>query len=146
MKAVIQRVKEASVEIERQVVGSIGIGIVVLLGVEKQDTEKQADWLLNKIIDLRVFPDREGKMNLSLKDIKGGLLIVSQFTLLGDCRKGRRPSFDKAGDPQEAKKLYEYFVDRAKKQIDLVGEGQFAAMMDVKLINDGPVTLILETP
>jgi D-tyrosyl-tRNA(Tyr) deacylase len=146
MKAVIQRVKKASVSVDGEVIGSIGPGILVLLGVGHGDTEKDADWLLAKIVGLRIFRDAEGKMNLSLSDIEGDLAVVSQFTLLGDCRKGRRPSFVRAAEPGLAEELYEYFIKKARELVPNVGCGRFAAMMDVSLINDGPVTLILDSP
>jgi len=144
MKAVIQRVASASVAVEDNIVGQIGPGIMVLLGVEKGDAEAQADWLAEKIITLRIFSDDTGKMNLSLKDINGGLLIVSQFTLAGNCAKGRRPSFDTAAPPDEGKRLYEYFVNAAKQTGVPVETGIFQADMQVALVNDGPVTFILE--
>lgn len=144
MKAVIQRVASASVAVEDNIVGQIGPGIMVLLGVEKGDAEAQADWLAEKIITLRIFSDDAGKMNLSLKDINGGLLIVSQFTLAGNCAKGRRPSFDTAAPPDEGKRLYEYFVNAAKQTGIPVETGIFQADMQVALVNDGPVTFILE--
>ncbi|MHB8057347.1 MAG: D-aminoacyl-tRNA deacylase [Desulfuromonadaceae bacterium] len=144
MKAVIQRVASASVAVEDNIVGQIGPGIMVLLGVEKGDAEAQADWLAEKIITLRIFSDEAGKMNLSLKDINGGLLIVSQFTLAGNCAKGRRPSFDTAAPPDEGKRLYEYFVNAAKQTGVPVETGIFQADMQVALVNDGPVTFILE--
>ncbi|MEE4358964.1 MAG: D-aminoacyl-tRNA deacylase [Desulfococcaceae bacterium] len=146
MKAVIQRVRESSVSVEGKVVGCIGKGLLVLLGVAEEDREEQADFLVEKIIRLRIFEDEEGKMNRSLADIGGELLVVSQFTLLGDCRKGRRPSFIKAAKPEKAGQLYEYFVAQAKAKGISVQTGQFRAMMDVALINDGPVTLIAESP
>lgn len=145
MKAVIQRVSQSSVSVDNNIVGSIGRGIMVLLGVSEQDTKKDADWLAEKIINLRIFEDKNKKMNLSLIDTNGELLIVSQFTLLGDCRKGRRPSFINAAKPGKAKELYEYFTEIIKKKNIPVQTGQFQAMMDVSLINDGPVTFILET-
>ena len=144
MKAVIQRVTSASVTVEGQTAGQIGPGIMVLLGVEKGDAEAQADWLVEKIINLRIFSDDAGKMNLSLTDINGGLLVVSQFTLAGNCTKGRRPSFDTAAPPDEGKRLYEYFVNAAKQTGLPVETGIFQADMQVALVNDGPVTFILE--
>ena len=145
MKAVVQRVSESSVTIGRDVVGSIGTGLMVLLGVAVDDTEKEADYLMEKIIHLRIFSDDKGKMNRSLVDIGGEMLIVSQFTLLGDCRKGRRPSFIGAADPEKGNALYEYFADGIRRKGITVATGRFGAMMDVSLVNDGPVTLILES-
>lgn len=146
MKAVIQRVSRAEVRVDGRVTGQIGRGIVVLLGVGKRDTTRDADWLLEKIVGLRIFPDADGKMNLALDDVNGGLLIVSQFTLFGDCRKGRRPSYIDAAPPETAIPLYEYFVEQARARGVPVGTGVFQAMMDVDLVNEGPVTLVLETP
>lgn len=144
MKSVIQRVKSASVTVEGKVVGEIEAGILVLLGVEKGDDESKADWLAEKIVHLRIFADAADKMNLSLKDIGGSLLIVSQFTIAGNCEKGRRPSFDTAANPDEAKRLYEYFADRTRALGIPVQTGIFQADMQVGLVNDGPVTFILE--
>ena len=144
MKAVIQRVRSASVTVDSEVVGSIGQGILVLLGVEKGDGEAQADWLLEKIVALRIFSDEAGKMNLSLTDIGGELLVVSQFTLAGNCAKGRRPSFDTAAPPDMGLRLYDYFVERAIAKELPVATGMFQADMQVSLVNDGPVTFILE--
>lgn len=145
MKAVIQRVENASVSVEGNEISRIGAGLLVLLGVEKGDSEKDADFLLDKIIHLRIFEDGEGKMNRSLADISGELLVVSQFTLLADCRKGRRPSFTDAADPAQATTLYEYLLSRAKEKLPRVGRGQFQAMMKVSLVNDGPVTILLDS-
>ncbi|MHB8121578.1 MAG: D-aminoacyl-tRNA deacylase [Desulfuromonadaceae bacterium] len=144
MKAVIQRVTSASVTVEGQTVGQIGQGIMVLLGVEKGDAEAQADWLVEKICALRMFSDADGKMNLSVQETGGALLIVSQFTLAGNCAKGRRPSFDTAAPPDEGKRLYEYFVAAAVRTGLPVETGIFQADMQVSLVNDGPVTFILE--
>lgn len=144
MKAVIQRVTSAAVTVEGRIVGQIGQGIMVLLGVEKGDAEAQADWLVEKIINLRIFSDDAGKMNLSLTDINGALLVVSQFTLAGNCAKGRRPSFDTAAPPDEGKRLYEGFVAAARRTGLPVETGIFQADMQVALVNDGPVTFILE--
>ncbi len=146
MRMVIQRVTEASVTVEEQVIGHIGKGIAVLVGVAKGDSEKDADYLVNKLINLRIFMDDEGKMNLSVKDIGGELLIVSQFTLLGDCRKGRRPGFSNAAPPEEADRLYTYFVEHVRSQGFKVETGQFQAMMVVNIQNDGPVTFVVESP
>ncbi len=145
MRAVIQRVKSASVTVEGEIVGKIGKGILVLLGVSVADTEKEALYLLEKTLNLRIFEDWEGKMNLSLLDISGQLLVVSQFTLYGDARKGRRPSFIEAAPPEKAHQLYEYFVSEASTQLSQVETGKFQAMMDVQLINDGPVTILLDS-
>lgn len=146
MKAVIQRVKQASVRVEGRVVGEIGTGVLVLLGVEIGDTCKQADWMADKIVNLRIFSDQQGKMNLALPEIQGEMLAVSQFTLAGNCSKGRRPSFDTAADPQEANKLYSYFMGQVWELGVPVQSGIFQADMEVSLVNDGPVTFILETP
>ena len=145
MRAVIQRVARAKATVEGEITGEIGRGILVLLGVSKNDSEKEALYLLEKTLNLRIFEDPEGKMNLSLLDIKGELLVVSQFTLYGDARKGRRPSFIDAAAPAEANRLYEFFVSEARRQIARVGTGRFQAMMDVELVNDGPVTILLDS-
>lgn len=144
MKAVIQRVTSANVTVEGQVVGQIGRGILVLLGVEKGDDESRADWLTEKVVNLRIFEDQAGKMNLSLADVGGSLLVVSQFTLAGNCDKGRRPSFDSAAPPEEGKRLYEYFVEVVRRFGLPVATGIFQADMQVSLVNDGPVTFFLE--
>ena len=144
MKVLIQRVKNASVTIDNEVFSSINQGLLVFLGVEKGDTSVQANWLVEKILKLRVFEDENEKMNLSVSDIKGEILVVSQFTLAGDCKKGTRPSFDNAMPPKEAKELYEYFVSEIKKSGLEVQTGVFGAMMDIALINDGPVTFMIE--
>jgi D-tyrosyl-tRNA(Tyr) deacylase len=145
MKAVLQRVSRAKVTVAGQVVGEIGRGILVLLGVEQGDAESDARALADKTIQLRMFDDADGKMNLSLTEVGGALLVVSQFTLLGDCRKGRRPSFVAAAPLAEAERLYELFVAAAGAQGVRVATGKFRAMMDVELVNDGPVTLLLES-
>lgn len=147
MQALIQRVSEAKVVVDGQIIGEIEQGILVLLGVEKEDEEKKSDRLLNKISGYRIFPDNEGKMNLSLKDIKGQLLVISQFTLVADTKKGMRPSFSSAAIPSEAERLYEYFVRQAQKVESLtkVATGEFGADMKVSLVNDGPVTFNLST-
>lgn len=145
MRAVIQRVSRASVSIETEIVGEIGRGILLLLGVADGDSEQDAIYLLEKTVNLRIFEDAADKMNLSLADIKGDLLVVSQFTLYGDARRGRRPSFSKAAAPVEAKRLYEFFVSEARRQIGKVATGRFQAMMNVELVNDGPVTILLDS-
>ena len=146
MRAVVQRVSRAEVRVAGAVTGRIGRGLVVLLGVGREDSEAEAAWMLDKIAGLRIFADDAGKMNLSLEDIGGGLLVVSQFTLYGDTRKGRRPSFIDAAPPELASDLYDRFVEIAKARGLDVGTGVFQAMMDVDLVNDGPVTLIIESP
>ncbi len=145
MRAVIQRVKKSSVTVDDIVIGSIGTGLLTLLGVADGDTLKDANYLADKISNLRIFEDDKGRMNKSLLETGGEMLVVSQFTLIGDCRKGRRPSFIKAGHPEMANKLYEYFAEQVKQAGVSVQTGQFGAMMDVKLINDGPVTFVLES-
>ena len=145
MRIVIQRVSRAKVSVENNVIGEINRGILVLLGVADGDSETDAVYLIEKTLNLRIFEDADDKMNLSLADIKGDLLVVSQFTLYGDVRKGRRPSFIKAAAPAEANRLYEFFVSEARKQIAKVETGKFQAMMDVELINDGPVTILLDS-
>ncbi len=145
MRAVIQRVSRAKVSVENEVIGEIGKGILILLGVADGDSETDAVYLLDKTVNLRIFEDADDKMNLSLLEIKGDLLVVSQFTLYGDARKGRRPSFIKAAAPAEAKRLYDFFVSEARKQIGVVETGKFQAMMNVELVNDGPVTILLDS-
>ena len=145
MRAVIQRVKSSSVTVGDETVGKIDSGLLVLLGVAKPDQSADADFLAEKIVNLRIFEDEQGKMNRSLIDIGGEMLVVSQFTLLGDCRKGRRPSFIDAAGPDKANELYEHFVAQVRKTSVHVATGRFRAMMEVSLINDGPVTLILES-
>ena len=145
MRAVIQRVTEASVTIEQSEVASIGAGFLVLLGVTQEDTEAQADLLAQKCSDLRVFEDEEGKMNRSLQDISGEMLVVSQFTLYGDCRKGNRPSFVAAARPETAIPLYERFIQEVKRRGIPVQTGVFGADMKVSLLNDGPVTILMDT-
>jgi D-tyrosyl-tRNA(Tyr) deacylase len=144
MKVVIQRVSSASVTVEGVISGQIGQGIMILLGVDKGDDEAKAVWLAEKIIGLRIFSDDDGKMNLSVQDIEGALLVVSQFTLAGNCAKGKRPSFDTAAPPDEGRRLYEYFVEVLKRRGVQVQTGIFQADMQVSLVNDGPVTFILE--
>jgi D-tyrosyl-tRNA(Tyr) deacylase len=145
MRLVIQRVNQSRVEVNGQVTGIIGRGLLVFLGVSKTDTEKEADYLVDKLTGLRIFSDDEGKMNLNVKDAGGALLIVSQFTLYADCRKGRRPSFDLAAPPDKAKALYDYFLTALRQTGIQVETGVFQASMQVHLVNDGPVTIILET-
>ena len=145
MRAVVQRVSRASVRVDGNVVGQINAGLLVLLGVRKEDSTGDADYLVDKIANLRIFRDAEDKMNLSLKDTGGALLVVSQFTLYGSTVKGRRPSFDRAANPDEARQLYEYFIDSARRAGISVECGQFQAMMEVELINDGPVTLLCDS-
>lgn len=145
MRAVVQRVSRAKVTVEDEVIGEIGDGLVVLLGVSSNDSESDADYLVEKIVNLRIFTDADGKMNCSLLENGGGLLVVSQFTLYGDTRRGRRPSFIDAASPVDADRLYEYFVSESQKRIDRVQTGRFQAMMDVELVNDGPVTIILDS-
>lgn len=144
MKLVIQRVTNASVTVENKIVGKISKGFLALLGVGPEDTEKEADYLVQKLIKLRVFEDENGKMNLSLKDIEGELLIVSQFTLYADCTGGNRPSFTNAAKPEKANELYKYFIKKCKEENVKVEHGIFGADMKVELLNDGPVTIILE--
>lgn len=145
MRAVVQRVSRAKVTVSDEITGEIGKGLLVLLGVSVRDTEKDAAYLVDKVLNLRVFEDAEEKMNLSLLDIKGELLVVSQFTLYGDVTRGRRPSFIEAAPPERANHLYEVFVAESAKQIDNVQTGRFQAMMDVDLVNDGPVTILLDS-
>lgn len=145
MRAVIQKVTESSVTVEAQTVGKIGKGLMVLIGVAGSDSEKQADYLAEKIVHLRIFEDENGKLNRSLMDTGGQMLVVSQFTLLGDCRKGRRPSFIDAAPPEKGEQLYEYFVHKVREKGVHVETGRFRTMMQVHIINDGPVTLIVDS-
>ena len=145
MKTVIQRVKQAQVDVDGKTVGKIGRGILIFLGVANGDTEQDADFLVKKVSELRMFEDDEGKMNLSALDVKGEFLVISQSTLYGNCDKGRRPSFNDAAKPDTAIPLYEYFVDQLRALDVKVETGQFQAMMDVSLVNDGPVTFIIES-
>lgn len=145
MKSVLQRVSQASVTVEGQIIGQIGRGVLVLFGVEKTDDDSKLDYHIGKLLKLRIFPDENEKMNRSIQDIGGELLIVSQFTLAGDCRKGNRPGFDNAKPPAEAERMYQLFVKRLRQESGLkVETGSFGAMMQVSLINDGPVTFLLE--
>ena len=145
MRAVIQRVTKSTVTVDHEVVGEINTGLLVLLGVDRDDTAEDADYLADKISNLRIFEDAAQKMNKSLIDIKGEMLVVSQFTLLANCKKGRRPSFIEAAPPEKANKLYEYFTGKISEKNIEVKTGEFQAMMDVMLINHGPVTLIVES-
>jgi D-aminoacyl-tRNA deacylase len=145
MRAVVQRVSEASVSVDGAITGRIDRGLLILLGVGKGDSEASARWLADKLLGLRIFPDSDGRMNLNVAQAGGGLLVVSQFTLYGDCRKGRRPSFDAAAPPEEARALYEYFLALCRESGLAVGAGVFQAHMDVQLLNDGPVTLIVDS-
>ena len=145
MRAVVQRVKESSVTVNEQIISRIGPGLLVLLGVSEADDSGDADFLSEKIPHLRIFEDEAGKMNRSLMETQGEMLVVSQFTLLGNCRKGRRPSYVQAAGPEKAEHLYEVFVEQVREKGVAVKTGQFRAMMDVALINDGPVTLILDS-
>lgn len=144
MKIVVQRVKNAQVEVEEQIVGKIEKGFLVLLGVTHDDTKEKADYLIKKLCNLRVFTDEKDKMNLSIQDVKGELLIVSQFTLYADCTGGNRPSFTQAAKPEQAEELYEYFCSECEKNNITVQKGVFGAHMEVSLLNDGPVTIVLE--
>jgi D-aminoacyl-tRNA deacylase len=145
MRAVVQRVTRARVTIDGEIVGEIGNGLVVLLGIARDDTEDDADYLAPKIVALRIFDDAEGRMNLSVKDINGGLLIVSQFTLYGDVRRGLRPSWSDAAAPEIAEPLYDYFVESSRKLLGRVETGSFRKTMLVELVNDGPVTILLDS-
>lgn len=146
MRAVVQRVKQSTVSVEGEIIATIGHGLLVFIGIAQGDRSSDAEYLAEKISNLRIFEDDAGKMNRSLLETGGQMLVVSQFTLLGDCRKGRRPSFVKAAPPDTADQLYAYFADRIRKKGIPVQTGQFRAMMAVTLINDGPVTLILDSP
>jgi D-tyrosyl-tRNA(Tyr) deacylase len=145
MKACIQRVRWARVRVNGETVGEIGAGLLVLLGVASGDTEKEAQTLVNKVVGLRIFEDQEGKMNLSVNEAGGAILVVSQFTLLADCRRGRRPSFTEAAPPDLANRLCEYFLDLVRKSGLPVATGRFREHMEVELLNDGPVTILLDT-
>ena len=145
MRAVVQRVKSASVKVEGELVSEIGAGVLIFLGIAHEDTQTEIEYIANKVANLRIFEDEDGKMNRSLLDIGGAALVVSQFTLYGDCRKGRRPSFIKAARPESANALYEQFIDVLEQQNIPTQGGTFQAMMDVGLINDGPVTILLDS-
>ena len=144
MKLVIQRVTEASVEVDGEIIGQIGKGFLVLIGVGEQDTKEIADQYVKKLLGLRIFEDEQGKTNLSLADVNGELLLVSQFTLYANCKKGNRPSFIDAGEPQKAEALYEYIIQKTRETVPVVKTGRFGADMKVSLVNDGPFTIILE--
>lgn len=146
MKALIQRVSQAQVHIEKQLVGAIEGGLLVLLGVERQDTQADAEWLLDRLLRYRIFADTDGKMNLGLQETGGGLLVVSQFTLAADTRKGLRPGFSSAADPTTGELLYNHFLQCARSQHPRVASGRFGADMQVSLVNDGPVTFLIESP
>jgi D-tyrosyl-tRNA(Tyr) deacylase len=145
MRAVVQRVTHASVTVDGEVVGEIGNGLVVLLGVSREDNQADAGYLAEKIVALRIFEDRDGRMNLSVRDIAGGILVVSQFTLYGDVRRGLRPSWSEAAPPELAEPLYESFVTKAKEFVSDVATGSFRRMMKLELVNDGPVTILLDS-
>jgi len=145
MRLVIQRVSQASVTVGSSTVGAIRTGLVALVGISKSDTTAEADYLSEKLLGLRLFPDDSGKMNLNITEIKGSLLVVSQFTLYGDCRKGRRPSFDQAAPPEQALALYNYFVESLRRGPVPVETGVFQAMMEVRLVNQGPVTILIDS-
>ncbi|MTI67641.1 MAG: D-tyrosyl-tRNA(Tyr) deacylase [Firmicutes bacterium] len=145
MRAVVQRVKSAKVTVEDEITGSINKGLLVLLGIGEEDDEKDINYLCEKIIKLRIFEDENDKLNLSLLDIQGELLVVSQFTLYGDCRKGRRPNFMKAAHPDVAKKLYKKFIEKCEEYNIKTNTGEFGGDMDVELINDGPVTILIDS-
>lgn len=145
MRSVVQRVDRAEIRVGEKCISLIKKGILVFLGIQQEDEERDADYLSDKIIHLRIFEDEKGKMNLSLLDIRGEMLIVSQFTLLGDCRKGRRPSFTEAENPDRARVLYNYFINKSKEKVKCCAEGEFQAMMSVELINNGPVTMLLDS-
>jgi D-tyrosyl-tRNA(Tyr) deacylase len=145
MRAVIQRVVRAGVRINNEEISSINEGILVLLGIEKEDCKTDADYILDKIINLRIFEDDQGKMNLSLLDINGEIMVVSQYTLLGDCTKGRRPSFFQAEEPVKANELYNYFVQAGMAKVKKLDTGKFQEMMQIELINNGPVTILLDS-
>lgn len=145
MRCLVQRVSEASVTVDNKVIGQIGKGLLILLGIEDSDTEAVADKMVQKVLSARIFEDQNGKTNLSLADVNGEVLVVSQFTLYADCRKGNRPSFTRAGAPDRANALYEYFMARCREWIDVVAHGEFGADMKVRLLNDGPFTIMYDS-
>ena len=145
MRAVLQRVTRASVTVDGEVLGKIGKGFMVLIGVSEEDNTEIADKMIKKLLGMRIFEDSDGKTNLSLHDVNGELLLISQFTLYADCRKGNRPSFTNAGKPDMAKQMYEYIIDQCKKEIPVVEQGIFGADMKISLLNDGPFTIILDS-
>lgn len=145
MKFVIQRVTHAQVSVNDEVIGKIGKGFLVLVGIGKSDDEKIADKMVQKLVNMRIFEDENGKTNLGLKDVGGELLVISQFTLYADCKKGNRPSFTEAGAPQDANRLYEYILEKCRADIEAVEHGEFGADMKVELLNDGPFTIILDS-
>lgn len=145
LRFVVQRVKNASVTIDGEVRGEIGRGFMVLIGIGQQDDEKIADKMVQKLVNMRIFEDLDGKTNLGLKDVEGELLLISQFTLYADCKKGNRPSFTKAGSPEQAERLYEYIIEKCRAEIVKVERGEFGADMKVELLNDGPFTVILDS-
>lgn len=145
MRAVVQRVSKASVNVEGNPIAAIGLGLLVLLGVGKSDTPASADYMVEKLLGLRVFEDQQGKMNLNVREVGAAVLVVSQFTLFGDVRRGKRPSFDDAARPEDAKKLYEYLVAEIRKQEVECATGEFQAMMQVSLVNEGPVTILIDS-
>ncbi len=146
MRAVVQRVRSASVTVQDEVIGHISAGLLVLVAIARGDRAEQADWLADKIVNLRIFEDEQGKMNRSLKETGGRMLIVSQFTLMGNCRKGRRPSFVAAAAPDISRRLYRHFIARVRESGIATAEGEFQTHMQVALVNDGPVTLVIDTP
>lgn len=145
MRCLVQRVSEASVTVDNKVIGQIGKGLLIFLGIEDLDTEAVADKMVQKVLSARIFEDQNGKTNLSLADVNGEVLVVSQFTLYADCRKGNRPSFTRAGAPDKANALYEYFMSRCREWINVVAHGEFGADMKVRLLNDGPFTIMYDS-
>ncbi len=145
MKFVVQRVTHAEVEVEQNIIGKIGTGFLVLIGISHGDTQEVADKMIRKLVNMRIFEDENGKTNLSLQDVSGELLLISQFTLYADCRKGNRPSFTKAGTPELAEELYEYIISECRKQVPSVQTGSFGANMEISLLNDGPFTIVLDS-